>query len=293
MEPPLREPYPSLSFAVTGVTPSPKSERAGCRSTVLGRAALIGAAAFALSGCATLVTYAPQKNSSDPNESVKYVQGVGTVTVKNEQNEMFMYPAFRTQGFTEPTFVLGYANRSPSNENFSTANVKAFFRGPPVPVYTYTEKVAQIQSAKRSQQIALAIVGGLAAGAAAYNASRQTYTSNYSGTVWNNRGARAGFSGTSTVRVYDPAAGMLAGGAVAGATGLGIHQIEHNAQNAEVAANAILQENTVEPLQMVNGNVILRDCCDQFAKPGDVIRFEVTANGRTSVFEFSRTVVSK
>jgi hypothetical protein len=213
--------------------------------------------------------------------------------VKNEQNEMFMYPAFRTQGFTEPTFVLGYANNSSTKEDFSAANVKAFFRGQPVPVYTYTEKVAQIQSDKRSKQIALAILGGLAAGAAAYNASHQTYTSNYSGTAWNNRGGRAAFSGTSTIRVYDPAAGMLAGGAVAGATGFGIHQLENNAANAEIAAGAILQENTVEPMQMVNGNIILRDCCDQFVKPADSLRFEVTANGKTSVFEFLRTVVSK
>lgn len=246
-----------------------------------------------LSGCTTLVSYAPQKNGNDPSQSVKYVQGVGTATVKNEQSEMFMYPAFRTQGFTEPTFVLGYANLSSSREDFSTSNVKAFFRGQPVPIYTYAEKVAQIQADKRGRQIALAIVGGLAAGAAARSASHQTYTSNYSGTAWNNRGGRAGFSGSSTVRVYDPAAGMLAGGAVAGATGVGIYQIENNAANAELAASAILQENTVEPMQMINGNIILRGCCDQFGKAGDVIRFEVTANGKTSIFEFLRTVVSK
>jgi hypothetical protein len=139
----------------------------------------------------------------------------------------------------------------------------------------------------------LAILGGLAAGAASYSASHRTYRSNYSGTAWNNRGGRASFIGSSTVRVYDPAAGILAGGAVAGATGVGIAQIENNAANAEMAAEAILQENTVEPMQMVNGVVILRDCCDQFPKAGDVIRFEVSASGRTSVFEFSRTTLSK
>lgn len=43
---------------------------------------------------------------------------------------------------------------------------------------------------------------------------------------------------------------------------------------------------------MVTGSIILRDCCDQFAKPGDTIRFEVMANGKTSTFEFARNVVA-
>jgi hypothetical protein len=206
---------------------------------------------------------------------------------------MFMYPAFRTQGFTDPTFVLGYANNSSEKEDFSSANVKAFFRGQSVPIYTYNEKIAEIQSIKRGNQIALAILGGLAAGAASYSASHRTYNSNDSGTAWNNRGGRVNFFGSSTVRVYDPAAGILAGGAVAGATGVGIAQIENNAANAELAAEGILQENTVEPMQMINGAVILRGCCDRFPKAGDAIRFEVTASGRTTVFEFARTVISK
>jgi hypothetical protein len=259
----------------------------------LGRTALTTIAVLSMGGCATLVSYAPQKSGSDSGQAVRYVQGVGTLTAKNDQYEMFMYPAFRTQGFTDPTFVLGYANNSGAKEDFSTANVKAFFRGQPVPVYTYNEKLAQIESEKRGKQVALAILGGLAAGAAAYSASHQTYTSNYSGHAWNNRGGHASFSGSSTLQVYDPAAGMLAGGAVAGTTVFGIQQIENNAKNAELAAGAILQENTVEPLQMVRGNIILRDCCDRSAKTGDVIRFEVTANVKTSVFEFLRTALSQ
>jgi hypothetical protein len=61
--------------------------------------------------------------------------------------------------------------------------------------------------------IALAIVGGLAAGAAPYGASRQTYRSNYSGYVAGPRGVTS-FAGTNTVPVYDPLAGILAGAAV-------------------------------------------------------------------------------
>jgi hypothetical protein len=136
-----------------------------------------------------------------------------------------MYPTFRTQGATMPTFTIGYANNSGEATDFTPGNVKAFFRGQPVPIYTYTERIAEIQSEKQAKQVALAIVGGLAAGAAAYGASRQTYRSNYSGYTAGLRGIRT-FAGMSTVRVYDPLAGIAA---VGGATGLGIRQLESNA----------------------------------------------------------------
>ncbi|WP_345541463.1 hypothetical protein [Variovorax defluvii] len=252
--------------------------------------ALVTAAALASSGCSTMVAYSAKPN--EPIQTLKYTQGIGTVTEKSEANEIFMYPTFRTQGMTMPTFTIGYANNGSEAVNFTTDNVKAFFRGQPVPIYTYTERIAEIQSEKRSQQIALAIVGGLAAGAAAYGASRQTYRSNYSGFV-SGRGGVTTFAGTSTVRVYDPLAGIVAGAAVGGATGLGIRQLEYNAQNQEMAANSILQANTVDPLHMVTGDLVLKGCCDPYSRPDDAIRFEVTANGRTAVFEFARVKVSQ
>ncbi|NDZ13572.1 hypothetical protein [Variovorax sp. WS11] len=250
----------------------------------------ITALALALSGCSTMVAYTPKANA--PIQTLKYTQGVGTVAEKNESHEIFMYPTFRTQGTTMPTFTIGYANNGGEAINFTPDNVKAFFRGQPVPIYTYTERIAEIQSEKQAKQIALAIVGGLAAGAAAYGASRQTYRSNYSGYTAGPRGIRT-FAGTSTVRVYDPLAGIVAGAAVGGATGLGIQQLESNAQNQEQAAHSILQANTVEPLQMVTGDLVLKGCCDPYPKAQDVIRFEVTAGGKVAVFEFERVKVSK
>jgi len=250
----------------------------------------VTAAALALSGCSTMVAYSPKANA--PIQSLKYTQGVGTVTEKNESQEIFMYPTFRTQGTTMPTFTIGYANNGGEAVDFTPDNVKAFFRGQPVPIYTYTERIAEIQSEKQAKQIALAIVGGLAAGAAAYGASRQTYRSNYSGYTAGPRGVRT-FAGTNTVRVYDPLAGIVAGAAVGGATGLGIQQLEYNAQNQEQAANSILQANTVDPLHLVTGDLVLKDCCDPYPKAQDTIRFEVTANGKVAVFEFERVKVSK
>lgn len=250
------------------------------------RIAFIAAFAVASSGCSTMVSYSAKP--SEPAQTIKYTQGVARVIEKNEVQEIFMYPTFKMQGTTMPTFTIAYANNAGEPVNFTTENVKAYFRGQPVPLYTYAERVAEIRSEKQAQQVALAIVGGLAAGAAAYGASHRTYSSNYSGYVAGRNGVTT-FSGANTVRVYDPLAGIVAGAAVGGATGIGIQQLEFNAQSLEQAANSILQANTVDPLHMVSGDLILKGCCDPYAQPGDTIRFEVTANGKTSVFEFERS----
>jgi len=248
------------------------------------------AMALFVSGCATAnITYTPRP-AQDTAQTLKYTDGVGTLTEKDETRELFVYSRFKMQGASQPTFTLGYANNTAAPVNFSTDNVKAYFRGAPVQIYTYTERIAEIQSEKQAKQVALAIIGGLAAGAAAYGASRQTYRQNYSGAVVGRRGVTS-FAGSNTVRVYDPVAGMLAGAAVGGATVLGIRQIEYNAENQEQSANSILQLNTVEPLQMVTGDLVLKNCCDPNMQPNDVIRLEVTASEKTSVFEFMRSQV--
>ncbi|WP_157615519.1 hypothetical protein [Rhizobacter sp. Root404] len=244
------------------------------------------ACAFFLGGCSTLVSYHPRVVTAE--QTLKFAQGVGTLSEKAADHELFMYPTFKMQGTSQPTFTIGYANNSDQAQNFSVDNVKAFYRGMPVPLYTYTEKVEEIRQEKLGKQIALAILGGAAAVAAANSASRQTYTSNYSGVVGNRYGVTR-FYGSNTIRVYDPTSGMIAGAAVGGATGIGIGQIEYNSQAQEAAADAILQANTVEPQRMVSGQLILKKCCDQYGSPNDAIRFEVTANGKLSVFEFLRT----
>lgn len=248
------------------------------------------AALLVLTGCSTMVAYSAKQAS--PTQSIRYTQGVGTVSERDELQEVFMYPTFKAQGVTQPTFTIGFANNSGEPINFTPDNVKAFFRGQPVQIYSYTERIAEIQSERQAKQIALAIIGGLAAGAAAHSASRQTYTSNYSGFVSGRRGI-TNFAGTGTTTVYNPAAGILAGAAVGGATGLGIQQIAYDAQHQEQYANSILQANTVEPMQLVTGDLIIRACCDPYPRPDDVVRFEVTARGKTSVFEFSRAKLTQ
>ncbi len=247
-------------------------------------AALLVAAALTLGGCSTLVTYSPQQSGTD--QALKFVQGIGTLTSKGEDHEMFMHTTFRTQPPARPTFSFGYANNSSAEVNFGPDNIRAFYRGNPVPIYTYESRVAEIQADKRGKQVALAILGGLATAAAVHSASRQTYTTNYSGAVYGRRGYVGSYFGSSTTTVYDPLAGIFAGAAVGGATVYGIGQIEHSAKAEEDAAQAILQTNTVEPQKMVTGQIVVKDCCDVVPKENDKLRFEVTVRGTTRVFEF-------
>lgn len=65
------------------------------------------------------------------------------------------------------------------------------------------------------------------------------------------------------------------------------------AQNQEHYANSICRASTVEPMQVVTGDLIIKTCCDPYAKAGDVVRFEVTARGKTSVFEFVRAKLTQ
>lgn len=46
-----------------------------------------------------MVAYSPKANA--PIKSLKYTQGVGTVTEKNESHEVFMYPTFAFAGGAE------------------------------------------------------------------------------------------------------------------------------------------------------------------------------------------------
>jgi hypothetical protein len=231
-----------------------------------------------------MYVYRPQPAET---QSIRYVQGVGTMTAREPDHELYMYARYKMQGPSYPTFTIGYANNSAAPVNFSTDNVKAYFRGAPVPIYTYAERIEEINTEKTGKKVGLAILGGLAAGAAAYGASHQTYRSNYSGVVSSGRHFTT-FSGSSTLRVYDPMSGILAGAAVGGATALGFRQLDLDAANQELAANSILQENTVDPQRVVSGELILRNCCDLHVRSEDTIRFEISVNSKVHVFEFSR-----
>ena len=117
-----------------------------------------------MSGCSTtLVSYTPQ--ATGPLEKVKYTQGVGTLSLKDVDQEVFMYPTFKAQGPVEPTFTIGYANNASAEwRTFRLDNIKAYFRRRACSHrHVRTDKIAAIRNEKLGQRVGLAILEGLAA----------------------------------------------------------------------------------------------------------------------------------
>jgi hypothetical protein len=230
--------------------------------------------AVALTGCATpLTTYVPAQG-----QFVEFNQGVGTITVKTADATLLMYPTFRYQSPSEiPTFTLMVQNTSDHDIDFDPATLSATSGAQQCHVYTMEERVQEIRRAATRKKIALAVVGGLAAGAAGYAASHQTATYTSVGYVGN----RSYYS-SATLRVYDPASGILAGAAVGAATGVGIHQIAKAAGYEEQAAQGIFQHTTIHPGTTVVGQVELKPRSSHFSN----ISMDVPVNGFPSELQF-------
>lgn len=233
-----------------------------------------------LTGCATQLTaYAPAAN-----QTVEYDQGVGAITWETNEAVLTMYPTFRFQSPTDiPTFTLMVQNKTDHNMDFVPESIHAYLDNRECHVYTLEERVGEIRSAARRKQIALAVLGGVAAGAAAYGASHQTTT--YSGYATN--GYRSVWT-SGTIQTYDPAAGILAGAAVGAATGVGIHQIAKAAGYQEQAAQAIFQHSTIRPGTTIVGQVLLKPASSNFA----TLRLDVPVDTAPSTFTFTKRTTS-
>jgi hypothetical protein len=229
-----------------------------------------------MTGCATqLTTYAPTAN-----QSVVYDQGVGAVTWDTDEAILTLYPTFRFQAPSDiPTFTLMVQNKTDHNIDFMPESIQAYLDDRGCHVYTLEERVGEIRSSAKRKQIALAIVGGLAAGAAAYGASHQTTTYSSYGQVGHHQ-----FWTSGTIQTYDPAAGILAGAAVGAATGVGIHQIANAAGYQEQAAQGIFQHTTIRPGATIVGQVMLKPETNQFG----TLRLDVPVDAARSTFTFSK-----
>jgi hypothetical protein len=231
-----------------------------------------------LTGCATvqMTTYKPIDG-----QSVTYEQGTGSITVEAGAAMLTMYPTFKYQSASDiPTFTLYVQNRSDHAIDFDPAGVQAWLDATPCHVYTLEERVGEIRSSAKRKQIALALLGAAAAGAAAYSASHTTTT--YSGYAVTPRGRAVYTSGT--IQTYDPAAGLLAGAAVGAATGVGIHQIDQAAGHEEAAAQGIFQRTTIPPGVTMAGQVMLKTKSKQFG----TLRLVAPVEGGQGSFAFTQ-----
>jgi uncharacterized protein YceK len=233
---------------------------------------------IALSGCATpLTSYVPSEG-----QAITYNQGVGTITAQTADATLIMYPTFRYQAPSDiPTFTLMVQNTTNHDIDFNPETLSASVDSQQCHVYSLEERVSEIRKDARRKQIALAIAGGLAAGAAAYGASHQTTTYTSAGFVGNHP-----FYATGTIQTFDPAAGIFAGAAVGAATGVGIHQIARAAGYQEQAAQGIFQHTTIHPGSTVVGQIELKTPTNRFA----AVNLNVPVDGAASDLQFLKKV---
>jgi hypothetical protein len=230
----------------------------------------------AMTGCATpLTTYSPTAG-----QAVEFNQGVGTVTVQTTEATVMMYPTFRYQSPDDiPTFTLMVQNTSTHDIDFDPASLTATLDAQECHVYSMEERVLEIRRSATRKKIALAIAGGLAAGAAGYAAAHQTTTYTSVGYV-----GRRSFYTTGTIQTYDPASGIFAGAAVGAATGVGIHQIDRAAGYQEQVAQGIFQRTTIHPGTTVVGQIELKVHSSKFA----MVNVDVPVNGFPTELQFQR-----
>jgi hypothetical protein len=233
-----------------------------------------------LGGCAApLTTYKPADN-----QIVTYNQGVGTIADDTPDFSLLMYPTFKYQSPSDlPTFTLMVQDRSGHSIDFNPESVRAYLDERQCHVYTLEQRVSEIKRHKIEKQVALAIVGGLAAGASAYAASHTT--TNYSGYGYVGR-TPVVMSGS--IRTYDPASGILAGAAVGAATGVGIRQLENAAAYQEQAAQGIFQHSTVAAGTTVGGQIVIKPATNGFS----TLRLEVPIEGQVLTFTFLKSTTS-
>jgi hypothetical protein len=233
-----------------------------------------------LTGCATqLTSYAPTAN-----QSVVYDQGVGSISWETDEAVLTMYPTFRFQSPADiPTFTLMVHNKTDHNIDFVPESIQAYLDDRDCHVYTLEERVGEIRSAAKRKQSALAVVGGLAAGAAAYGASHQTTTYSSYGQV-----GRHQFWTSGTIQTYDPAAGIFAGVAVGAVTGVGIHQLAKAAGYEIQAAQAIFQRSTIRAGTAIVGQVMLKPAKSQ----AGMLRLDVPIDTARSTFMFAKKTTS-
>ncbi len=229
-----------------------------------------------LTGCAThLTSYAPTAN-----QETEYDQGVGSVRWETDEAVLTMYPTFRFQSPSDiPTFTLMVQNKTDHNIDFVPESINAWLDDRVCHVYTLEERISEIKSAAKRKQIALAVLGGVAAAGAAYGASHQTTTYTSYGVVGNRQ-----FFTSGTIQTYDPAAGIFAGAAVGAATGVGIHQLARQAGYEIQAAQAIFQHTTIRPGTTIVGQIMLKPTSYHFG----TVRLDVPVSTAQSTFTFTK-----
>jgi hypothetical protein len=181
--------------------------------------------------------------------------GQAALVSRSKNSIVMVRPAsrqFQTGG--RPVYVLAITNLGGMPVNFLMANVAVtqYVNGQPLALQVLTFE--QLATEERNRQIAVAIIGGLAAGANAYSASRAGHYSQ-SSTVTTPQGNvyqvnTTGFSPTANAIAQSNAAAQNE--AMIGS------MIERGQQNMAALEQGVIKDNTLMPGEWYGGQLVLQ-----------------------------------
>lgn len=184
--------------------------------------------------------------AADEGVSVRYLQGVPTVSIADEDGGIMVTQSEEMYGRVRMN--VAFTNASDLPVNFGIENITATIDGEPVEIMTAEglEKIAKRKAGWAN--FAVAMAGGLGAVAAQANSTR-TYT-----TVGHTRYG----SYYSQTRVTDPTAAALGTAASIGGAGYAMSRINANLeQTLGAIQNNVIQTTTVDPLGNYGGMLVL------------------------------------
>ena len=202
-------------------------------------------------GCATTETVQFRPKA----EQQSLIRDGQAALISRRKNSLVLIrPAARTfQIGARPIYVVGINNLTGTPLEFRVANIDVAQivnqQAVQLKVFTYEELVAE----ERNRQIAFAIIGGLAAGANAYSASRAGYY-NQTSTVHTPRGSYQ----VQTTGYSPTAAAIAQSNASAQNEAMIAATIERGQQNMAALEQGVMKDNTLLPGEWYGGQLHLQ-----------------------------------
>lgn len=212
------------------------------------------------------------------NATVRYVRGTPTLQIDDANATVDVTPTALDHG--RLTFAVAAFNKSTTPFNFGVESVQAANGANVLHVWTKDELVKQAKNRATWAMIGMAVAAGLAAGATAATAGRESYSGSFYG-----GGHFYHYSGT----YYNGTEAALATGAVAAGGAYAIDRIQTGLDQLTAGLNnQILQTTTVDPGAGYGGIVVLDKLKAKDALAQSV-SLNVRLNGHDYVFNFKPT----
>jgi len=178
------------------------------------------------------------------NEGARYLKGVPTLDLQQRRGAIQL----RSLGFynNRPMFAIAFYNAGPEPVNIGLEDIHVSVNGGPLRVFPVEELERQAKHKAWWSQFAVAMIGGLAAGAAA---SQRDYS----------HGTITGPYGTYTIHTsYPSLAGALQANQISANTGFSIAAIQYQLDRTiELINDHIVQRTTVDSGSSYGGLIIL------------------------------------